>query len=798
MYWEARSRAVMAVAACMVALGCHGAACAQGAAPSTVMLFEQPVYQQGGVGRLSNGNFESGMSGWTVSGAAAIETTGGNVGSKCLRLGEGEGSASAAVTLPGTATAESATLSFWYRANARSLAPVICTIRDTATQTELISPLSTSISVGEWTRVTVDISTFLGRQVDVLFRSRTVSVGGGTQRSTLWLDGVTVATDEDVWVSPSTHLWLIARDLQGNLDYTQYRFGTGGLFTDYTGAFQLPPGMPLARTVQYRSVDKTFAAETIVTRPLLLNPYQPTSLLRFNQPFRLAGGTVIDQADFESGFDGYSATGPILYANNAKSGELCLLLRNDTVRVSKSVAIPGAADRAVLSIWYHYQQGSAGQGFVWVQAPVAGATVMLKSLTQTTNGWNEMLLDVSSWKSSTLKLTIGVDNPSNDTSLFIDYIRFLKDATVYVSPASDVEMLTGSLLPVHTMEASINGGDWISAAFDAFNVSGSGVTPLAYAATDVMGWREYGDLGVETQVYVDGDGPAASIAINGGAPFTESASVMLNLAATDINGVDSMRFRNSTGLFSAWEDFASTKSLTLAGSSPGERTVIAQFRDLLGNVSEVSDTIETISPQQYPSIGAAKQGGPYPLPVRLTGRRITGVFAARQYAYIQDPDRAAGIKVNTSSVGVSGLFAGRDIDVSGAIRLDPNNEPELFLTGFSASGASLPLRPLAMHQRGLGGGAFGAGIPGVKLGTGLHSVGQLIRTSGRVAFRDFGKSRFRLDGGSPGGPWVDLNGAPMPGAAAFVSVVGNLGAVVENSETLPIVRLRSSSDLTVH
>jgi len=85
--------------------------------------------------------------------------------------------------------------------------------------------------------------------------------------------------------------------------------------------------------------------------------------------------------------------------------------------------------------------------------------------------------------------------------------------------------------------------------------------------------------------------PTGSIAINGGAEFTATLSVTLNLAVT---AAAEMRFRNSEGdPWSAWAPYAATKAWMLATGPEGPRTAYAQFRDHLGNLSaSVSDSID--------------------------------------------------------------------------------------------------------------------------------------------------------------------------------------------------------------
>ncbi|HUX49156.1 MAG TPA: choice-of-anchor D domain-containing protein [Spirochaetia bacterium] len=92
--------------------------------------------------------------------------------------------------------------------------------------------------------------------------------------------------------------------------------------------------------------------------------------------------------------------------------------------------------------------------------------------------------------------------------------------------------------------------------------------------------------------------PTGAIAIEGGLAATNSSLVLLNLTASDNNGVEKMWISNSsTFATGAWEAYSSTKSgwpLTAGVSSAdGVKTVYVKYRDVAGNESiPYSDTIK--------------------------------------------------------------------------------------------------------------------------------------------------------------------------------------------------------------
>jgi hypothetical protein len=93
--------------------------------------------------------------------------------------------------------------------------------------------------------------------------------------------------------------------------------------------------------------------------------------------------------------------------------------------------------------------------------------------------------------------------------------------------------------------------------------------------------------------------PTGKILINNGAVSTPTPDVTLTLSADDTggSGLGFMRFRNASETkWSEWEAFAATKAWTL-NTVPGTKTVLAQFKDNAGNISD-SDPV-TAGRQDY-------------------------------------------------------------------------------------------------------------------------------------------------------------------------------------------------------
>ncbi len=97
-----------------------------------------------------------------------------------------------------------------------------------------------------------------------------------------------------------------------------------------------------------------------------------------------------------------------------------------------------------------------------------------------------------------------------------------------------------------------------------------------------------------TSTVLDTTPPTGSIIINDGSIYANNAWVTLTLYSPDAT---QMRFKNESGLWSSWENYATTKTWALS-SGDGFKTVYAQFRDAAGNVSftTIKDVILDTTP----------------------------------------------------------------------------------------------------------------------------------------------------------------------------------------------------------
>jgi WD40 repeat protein len=132
-------------------------------------------------------------------------------------------------------------------------------------------------------------------------------------------------------------------------------------------------------------------------------------------------------------------------------------------------------------------------------------------------------------------------------------------------------------------------------------VPAEGEQPLYVWLEDELGRKDHNNRSSVNLRY-DRTPPTGLLTINDGAASTYSPTVTLRITANDnLSGVAEMRFSNDGRTWSDWEGFQSTRSwdLTRFGGSGsfGLKTVYAQLRDRVGNVSQVfSATIRLITP----------------------------------------------------------------------------------------------------------------------------------------------------------------------------------------------------------
>jgi uncharacterized repeat protein (TIGR01451 family) len=203
--------------------------------------------------------------------------------------------------------------------------------------------------------------------------------------------------------------------------------------------------------------------------------------------------------------------------------------------------------------------------------------------------------------------TVDFDNTPPKTQLFVGSPRYVDLAgTEYVTVATPFSLTAadneGGFSGVASTSYRLfnltydSGWQTYSGAFH-FNGVADGNYSLEYRSTDKNGNVE---TAKETDVVLDSKAPEASVVIDGGATYTNSTAITLQLLATDVlrNTIE-VRLSNDNITYTEWEAYAPTKNWTLE-SGYGVKTVYVQFKDFLGHVSIYSNAIGYVIPE-FPS-----------------------------------------------------------------------------------------------------------------------------------------------------------------------------------------------------
>jgi cytochrome c peroxidase len=172
--------------------------------------------------------------------------------------------------------------------------------------------------------------------------------------------------------------------------------------------------------------------------------------------------------------------------------------------------------------------------------------------------------------------TINVTSPTNQTSQTIGGTLEQVGADVMAAPM-----------------VSVNGGAPASATRSgstwSFNVTGlvQGDNSISATATDLTGVTKT----ITKTVLAGITAPVGSIVINNDDAVTSSPNVTLSLSAAGPSAVTSMRFSTDGLYFTPYEQFASTRAISLP-SGDGDKIIYVRFRDSANRESTVySDTI---------------------------------------------------------------------------------------------------------------------------------------------------------------------------------------------------------------
>ena len=188
--------------------------------------------------------------------------------------------------------------------------------------------------------------------------------------------------------------------------------------------------------------------------------------------------------------------------------------------------------------------------------------------------------------------------------------------------------------------------------------------------------------------------PTGSILIAGGATYTNTAQVVLDLSATDNeggSGVAQMQFSDDGTNFGAAITYSTTTLYTMPGAD-GTKTVYVRFIDVAGNVSSpYLDTIilDTIPPGQPTGVTATRgpvAGGKVDITVRWNAPSPPGDLAGFRI-YRQSSTSSTWVQVGGNLPSTATSYLDRNLNASIAytycvVAFDPaGNESERACTG---------------------------------------------------------------------------------------------------------------------
>lgn len=233
---------------------------------------------------------------------------------------------------------------------------------------------------------------------------------------------------------------------------------------------------------------------------------------------------------------------------------------------------------------------------------------------------------------------------------------FSYDGTAPVSSATVVPSSWTNQVPVIvTISASDVGGSGVAATYyrigntggytlyeGPVGVSVNGDTPVWFYSVDKVGNEESPRKTVRTKI--DTISPSGTFALDGGAAYTTTVTVTANSSVTDNNSMypgEGMRFSTGSG-YGPWMWYAATHQLTLSGE--GVRSVSAQYKDFVGNILTLSDSI------------TVDWTPPVTLAPALTGEWVTETVTVE----LQATDNVAGVADTFYRLGGEGAFATYD------------------------------------------------------------------------------------------------------------------------------------------
>ena len=240
-------------------------------------------------------------------------------------------------------------------------------------------------------------------------------------------------------------------------------------------------------------------------------------------------------------------------------------------------------------------------GYVRVSADMDGTWLVLdeESNVHNTSSYNYADFDSGS-QAPTLSFSSSPESVSSITTSnnpFSPNSDGTKDTTLITVSAAENQTLYLNIYDsnsaIKRTGISLSGNGTYTATWQGKDDSNTVVSDGTYRIKVSVGssGEQVNESGTTTTVVVDTSAPTgSSITIDSGETYTTNTSVALSLIANDDSN-KKMRFKNSGGNWTDWEDFQNSKSWTLT-STDGSKTVSFQAKDVAGNIATaVTDSI---------------------------------------------------------------------------------------------------------------------------------------------------------------------------------------------------------------
>ena len=198
-----------------------------------------------------------------------------------------------------------------------------------------------------------------------------------------------------------------------------------------------------------------------------------------------------------------------------------------------------------------------------------------------------------------VKVRFTINDGSSDSNSPVTSENFRVDN---LNPSGQIGLNSGATYCTsRNVTITLNSADTASMCFSNDNSSFSGweayASSKSWTVPDGDGTKtmyvkykdEAGNIStaVSDTIILDTTAPSGSVTINDGATHCNSLNISLSLTSSD---AAYMCFSNDNISYSAWENYAASKSLTLS-EGDGTKYVYVKYKDAVGNIATVSDSI---------------------------------------------------------------------------------------------------------------------------------------------------------------------------------------------------------------